>query len=65
LAAAGLTVVLALAVSNFHVLTGASHAISAGVLALVPLGALVGWQAARRLRANEPARYARLGQDRG
>jgi len=31
---------------------------------LVPAGALIGWQAARRLRANEPARYARLGQDR-
>jgi len=63
LAAAGLTAVLALAVSNFHVLTGASHAISSAVLALVPIGAAAGWQAARRLRANDPARYARLGQD--
>jgi amino acid transporter len=62
--ALGLAVVLALAVSNFHVLTGASHAISAAVLALVPIGALLGWQAARRLRANNPARYVRLGQDR-
>ena len=63
-AAVGLTVVLALAVANFHVLTGASHAISVAVLALVPIGALLGWQAARRLRVNDPARYARLGQDR-
>ena len=64
LSAAGLTIVLALAVANFHVLTGASRCLSAGLLLLVPAGALIGWQAARRLRANEPARYARLGQDR-
>jgi amino acid transporter len=63
LSAVGLTAVLALAVANFHVLTGASLAISMGVLALVPIGALIGWQAARRLRAKEPARYARLGQN--
>jgi len=37
--------------------------IAAGVF-LVPIGALFGWQAARRLRANNPARYGRLGQDR-
>lgn len=64
LSAAGLTAALVLAVANFHVLTGASRAISASVLLLVPVGALIGWQAARRLRMNEPARYARLGQDR-
>ena len=64
LSAAGLAIVLVLAVANFHVLTGASRSLSAGLLLLVPAGALIGWQAARRLRANEPARYARLGQDR-
>ena len=63
LSAAGLTVVLALAVANFHVLTGASRTLSAGLLLLVPAGALIGWQAARRLRATQQARYARLGQD--
>jgi amino acid transporter len=64
LSAAGLAAVLALAVANFHVLTGASHALSAGLLLLVPAGAIAGWRAARRLLAAEPARYARLGQDR-
>ncbi|MCW5660330.1 MAG: APC family permease [Burkholderiaceae bacterium] len=63
LSAAGLALVLVLAVTNFHVLTGASHALSVGLLLLVPVGAIVGWRAARRLRATEPARYARLGQD--
>ena len=61
--AAGLALVLGLAVANFHVLTGASRALSAGLLLLVPAGALAGWQAARRLRASQPARHARLGQD--
>lgn len=63
LSAAGLTLVLGLAVANFHVLTGASSALSGGLLLLVPASALAGWLAARRLRANQPARYARLGQD--
>lgn len=63
LSALGLCAVLALAVANFHVLTGASRALSCGLLLLVPAGALIGWQAARRLKANHPARYARLGQN--
>jgi amino acid transporter len=63
LSAAGLALVFGLAVANFHVLTGASRALSSGLLLLVPVGALAGWQAARRLRANQPARYARIGQD--
>jgi amino acid transporter len=63
LSGAGLTLVLGLAVANFHVLTGASQALSAGLLLLVPAAAIIGWQAARRLRARQPARYARLGQD--
>jgi amino acid transporter len=63
LSAAGLTVVFGLAVANFHALTGASRALSGGLLLLVLVGALAGWQAARRLRANQPARYARIGQN--
>jgi hypothetical protein len=63
LSAGGLSVVLVLAVANFHVLTGASRVLSSCLLLLVPLGALLGWQAARRLRANDPTRYARLGRD--
>jgi amino acid transporter len=58
-----LLVVLALAVANFDVLTGASRVLSWGLLLLVPAGAVGGWIAARRLRANEPARYARIGRD--
>lgn len=63
LSAAGLAVVLGLAVANFHVLTGASRALSGGLLLLLPAAALAGWHAARRLKALQPARYARLGQD--
>jgi amino acid transporter len=63
--AAGLLVVLALAVANFDVLTGASRVLSASLLLLVPAGAAGGWIAARRLRTKEPARYARLGRDWG
>jgi amino acid transporter len=65
LSAVGLTLVLGLAVANFHVLTGASRALSGALLLLVPAAGLVGWQAARRLRAAHPARHARLGQDWG
>jgi amino acid transporter len=63
LSAVCLLVVLALAVANFDVLTGASSALSAGLLLLIPAGAFAGWFAARKLRAREPARYARLGRD--
>jgi len=61
--ALSLSVVLVLAVGNFHVLTGASRAISGGLLLLVVVGALMGWLAAHRLRRDEPANFARLGQD--
>ncbi len=61
--ALSLSVVLILAVANFHVLTGASRAISSGLLLLVPAGALVGWLAARRLRLERPTTFAKLGQD--
>lgn len=63
LSAAGLLLVFLLAVANFHVLTGASRGLSFGLLLLVPAGALIGLQAARRLKANHPARYARMGQN--
>ena len=65
LSAAGLTVVLGLAIANFHVLTGASRGLSSALLLLVAGGGLAGWLSARRLRAMEPVRYARLGQDWG
>ena len=64
LASFGLCLVLALAVANFHVLTGASRGISLALVALVPVAAVVGWMAARRLKRREPARFAGLGQDR-
>ncbi len=64
LAAIGLLVVLALAVTNFHVLTGASSRISIALLSLVPIAGIGGWQAARRLKKRAPALFARLGQDR-
>ena len=64
LAAIGLLVVLALAVTNFHVLTGASFHISMTLLSLVPIAGIGGWQAARRLQKRAPALFARLGQDR-
>lgn len=64
LACAGLCAVLALAAANFHVLTGASTRISIALVSLVPVAGVAGWLAARRLLQREPARYARLGQDR-
>jgi amino acid transporter len=63
LSAVGLLVVLALAVANFDVLTGASTALSTGLLMLIPAGAIGGWIAAMKLKAKDPARYARLGRD--
>lgn len=62
--AAGLFAVLVLAVVNFHVLTGASKALSMSLIGLVPIAGLIGWQAARRLKRDDPARYSDLGQNR-
>lgn len=64
LGATGLCVVLVLAVLNFHVLTGASRGLSHGLVALVPVAVVVGAWMAARLRRREPARFARLGQNR-
>jgi len=64
LAIVGLSIVLVLAVANFHVLTGASAGISYALICLVPIAAVIGWIAARRLCRVEPGRYASLGQDR-
>lgn len=64
LASLGLCVVLVLAVSNFHVLTGAGHRSSLALLGLVPVAAAGGWLAARRLKLRDPGRFASLGQDR-
>jgi hypothetical protein len=50
-------------VANFDVLTGASTALSTGLLMLIPAGAIGGWIAAMKLKAKDPARYARLGRD--
>ena len=60
----GLLLVLALAVRNFHVLTGASGLISVALVALVPLAAGAGYLLARRLGRSQPSRFANLGQDR-
>ncbi|MEO8388752.1 APC family permease [Polaromonas sp.] len=60
----GLCAVMVLAVANFHVLTGASKAISFALLGLVPIAVAAGWWAASRLKRREPARFAGLGQDR-
>ncbi len=64
LACLGLCAVLVLAMMNFHVLTGASKQISSVLLALVPVAAVVGWGAARRLKRANPVGFANLGQDR-
>ncbi len=64
LACLGLCAVLALAVANFHVLTGASPRASIVLVGAVPVAALLGLWAARRLRRREPGRFANLGQDR-
>lgn len=63
-AAVGLGAVLVLAVANFHVLTGASMLTAAGLIGLLPLAAVIGVVAARRLRQRHPARYAVLGRNR-
>jgi amino acid permease len=60
----GLCLVLALAVANFHVLTGASRQISEGLVSLVLIAAIGGIWLAWRLLKRDPARYARLGQSR-
>jgi amino acid transporter len=64
LASIGLCAVLVLAVVNFDVLTGASTRLSSSLVVLVPLAGGIGWWAADRLRRLQPARFARLGQDR-
>jgi amino acid transporter len=60
----GLLAVLVLTAKNFHVLTGASSAISYALLALVPAAALSGVWASRRLRRSSPRAFENLGQDR-
>lgn len=60
----GLCLVLALAVANFHVLTGASRQISHGLVSLVLIAAMAGVWTGWRLLKRDPARYARVGQSR-
>ncbi|MDQ2820570.1 MAG: APC family permease [Pseudomonadota bacterium] len=62
---AGLCVVLALAIVNFHVLTGTSRTTSLALVAVLPLALVVGWLTARRLRRIDPLRFHGIGQDRG
>lgn len=64
IASLALCTVLALAVANFHVLTGASKSISAALLCLVPVSAAIGWIVANRLSTRDPVRFSSLGQDR-
>ena len=64
LAILGLCFVLVLVVPNFHVLTGAGESLSYALLASVPVAALMGWVAARRLESRDISRFLNLGQDR-
>jgi len=63
-ASLALCTVLALAVANFHVLTGASKGISTALICLVPVSAAIGWIVSNRLSARDPGRFSSLGQDR-
>lgn len=62
-AAVGLTIVTVLAVANFPVLTGANRLTAFGLIGLLPVAAVVGVLAARRLKRASPARYATLGRN--
>ena len=64
IAAIGLLVVLALALTDLHVLTRASSNISMALLSFSPITGIGGWQPARRLQKRDPEHFARLGQDR-
>lgn len=56
-----LTIILALAIVHFDVLTGASKALSWSLPGLIVLGTIAGIVLATRLRARDPARFAQLG----
>jgi len=62
LSGCGLGAVLLLAVSNFDVLTGASHKTSYTLVGLLPLAVVAGLVAAHRLRVADARRFACLGQ---
>jgi amino acid transporter len=59
-----LLAILALAIVNFSVLTGASVGLAWGLTALLPLSGIVGAVLASRLRRAEPHKYERLGSNR-
>ncbi|MEK6423577.1 MAG: APC family permease [Burkholderia gladioli] len=59
-----LAAVLALAVANFPLLTGAGAGLSYSLTALLPVFAVAGAIAARRLRRRDRAAYERLGSSR-
>lgn len=59
-----LFVILALAIANFPVLTGASPEIAWALTATLPLAAAVGFVVASRLARNRPDAYLRLGESR-
>ena len=52
--------------ANFGDLTGTTGGVLGWVLpALIPLGAIVGWLLAARLKSADPAAYARMGANQG
>ena len=59
-----LLAILALAIVNFSVLTGASVGLAWALTALLPLSGIVGAVLASRLRRAEPDKYQRLGSNR-
>ena len=65
IAGIGLGAVLMLALANFHVLTGASKALSLALIGFVPFAGVIGWLSARRLKRRDQTRFLRLGMDRG
>jgi hypothetical protein len=56
--------VLVLAVINFPVLTGASARLSYGLTVMIPVFAIAGMAAARRLKGRNPRAFEALGNSR-
>jgi amino acid transporter len=59
-----LAIVLVLAIANFPLLTGAGATLSYSLTALLPIFAIAGVIAARRLKRRDQACYERLGSSR-
>ena len=63
-AAAALGSILALAIANFSILTGASKTISYALTALLPLAALIGVALSQRLLRSDPRLFGQLGSSK-